>query len=196
MTINYQLIFSMNILMKLYLTQLEDECIDVQDDISTIYINDSEFTIADFGCDNGISTCSLALLFQQQVIGIDSNANAVAEAMAFIQCFLDTQNFQENFSYAENVFIERVNKIRNLKYIPMFTCGNVVSGENLPQNIKLAYCKRILNPIHEGDDNNSISGMEGVYFALKNITKCVFDDGWIVIIEKKAFDYQIGRAHV
>jgi SAM-dependent methyltransferase len=164
------------------LLRLQLEIEDIREDLRLLDVDFSSRKIGDFGCGDGFTTVSLAtLLHPKLAIGVDKNADEINQAKALLE---KIGRFRDDVAtHQDDYLMAVINSLANENPIIEFRTGNIVSDENLPTGLHLAYCKKVLVNIFRGAYNNAEDGWEGVCAAAKNIAYTVSPSGFIILIE-------------
>jgi SAM-dependent methyltransferase len=135
---------------------------ELREDLMGLPINEFK-KVGDFGCGWGFVTWSLMQeIPASECVGIDKfDPN-------------DPPTFSEGFS-REN--IQNWYKQIDAKNYPDFWQGDIVSGENLPLDLDLIYCKRVMHNIF------SNKGEDELARAIKHIAQALMPNGWFCLIE-------------
>jgi SAM-dependent methyltransferase len=183
-TMNEEDINAFNEDVKAFLNKVSDEKKLLGEDLKLIEHPLSNGKICDFGCGSGYTTYSLmSILNATEGIGIDIDPAAIHRAALWFKAIkLHKQlNAKENLS--DSVITQEANHILGIVKPPEFKVGNVVSGENLPSDVSLAYCRRLLVNIVHGNYHDNLSGAERAKLAIKNMVNSIIPGGWIVAVE-------------
>jgi len=176
--------------MQQFLDQLTLEREDVQDDLESVRLSVPKCRVGDMGCGWGFTTLSLTLeLRPSECIGIDQ---FVRDSIFGVPAFEDVQSL---FSVIRAGVIDQAsevqrddlrNDLRRLfqeGYYPVLRASDIVTGENLPSELDLVYCKKVLKNIFDGAYANPRSGAEAVASAIRNIAHAVKRGGQVCIVE-------------
>ena len=166
--------------------KLEKEDIE-QELVGLDFLKTSINQIGDFGCGWGYGTLSLMLqLNPSKCIGVDQFTGILdTPTLPNVQKLVNQlKNYYSHEIYRddENMGIENPFKNGNL---PSFQVGDVVTGvPRMPENIDLAYCKRVLFNIYSNEYNtNGESGESAVVSAITNIVHTLKQGGVFVLVE-------------
>lgn len=156
---------------------------DIREEFDLLGIPDTVSRICDFGCGNGITTFSLALEVEgSKCIGIDLFENK-ASPEKLNQYIEIVKTKCENMQSPKASFSTDLCKLILENRSPQFNRGNIVLNQNLPGNIHLAYCKKVLINILDKKYENIPSGEKGLLDGLKHINRSIKSDGWLCVIE-------------
>lgn len=172
--------------MKEFFKRLKLELEDVREDITSDEIVITAENAGDFGCGIGFSTLSLMILLNlSKSIGVDKDRNVIQYARTLYKQVKDSflsgkpENQEQMSSEIEYLTYDA------LKHGEVeFRIGNITSAKNLPRDLDLAYCRRILTPIYLSEYDNLLSGEFGVRSALERISLSIKPGGWLIVSEK------------
>jgi SAM-dependent methyltransferase len=158
---------------------------DIREEIDLLGIPHNQRRICDYGCGNGLTTFGLALETEgAKFIGVDlfdhdsqPTPEELNEYMAFIESEFD------RLSSPKNAFLEDLWVLAHEKRWPQFTRGNIVLNQNLPENIDMAYCKKVLVNFWGKEYKDTPSGEDGVRLGLNHLTKNLKPVGLMCAVE-------------
>ena len=176
--------------MQWFFERFELEREDLRQDLIGLDLNLSKCRIGDFACGWGYTTLGLMLELQcRDCIGVDRfKKNLILDVPSI-------QDVQEQFSEIKNMVLKKTNLSQNNGVIndihhllsnerfPGFQTGDIVAGDNLPSELDIVYCKRLLQNVFEGGYSNSCQGDDGVRLAVEHIAKAVKRGGLICLVE-------------
>jgi SAM-dependent methyltransferase len=166
-----------------FFERLKLEIEDIQYELKDAPVNISNPKVGDFGCGAGVTTLSLMLILQaNQCIGIDKKDYDTEQSFSKLRDALETFTNVEEGSLQQD--LQRLFRKTNG---PVFQIADVLEGQNLPNGLDFAYCKRLLCNIYGGDYENIINGEEGVWLAISNITKTLKQGGIFCVVETMDF---------
>jgi SAM-dependent methyltransferase len=156
---------------------------NIREELDSLEIQKENLKICDFGCGNGITTFGLALEAKGSVCtGVDlfneETGITIREISRYIEIVKDQYHQTVVNPYPDDLW-----KLINDNRTPKFQAGNIVLNKNLPNNIDLAYCKKVLINIMEKEYAGTPSGEQGLLAGLRNIAKCVRSNGWLCAVE-------------
>jgi hypothetical protein len=174
--------------MQKFFDKLKLEREDVREDLEGIDPKGSEWRRGDFGCGWGLPTLCLILeLHPSECIGIDPFVKEEildVPSIDEVQCqFAELRNYCSSDLLQDNCLEKDVRDLIDVGNLPRFLVSDVTNGSNLPSNLDLAYCKKLLYNIFKGDYPNDLKGEDGVITAIKNISSTIRLGGWICVIE-------------
>lgn len=148
---------------------------DLQEEFRILGIKKRKIRICDYGCGTGLTTFGLAIEVQSS------------------ECFgLDM--FTHKFGVNPNVILGYIGKLQREEHseifdlvesnrLPKFFEGNIVKNLNLPNNIDLAYCKKVLMNIYGKVYRGTKSGEIGLLQGIRNITETINSKRLLVAVE-------------
>jgi hypothetical protein len=186
-----------------FLERLRLELEDVQEDLKGIPVNTPNLRLGDFGCGSGYTTLSLMLvLHAAECIGIDKfTGKMLSPSLQAVQNQFDTMKntalLSSDNSSADSLIKEMLKLLTKGRW-PFFQQIDILKGSGLPNNLDLAYCKRVLGPIYDGEDDNLLKGEEAVNLAINNIVGSIRNGGLICLVERVAMDFApfLEQAHL
>jgi SAM-dependent methyltransferase len=152
---------------------------DIREEFDLLGINPKNARIGDLGCGDGLTTFGLALEASASVcIGIDLFSTKITPPE--IEQFIETVSFgcKDNYSYDPEI-CELITSQR----VPKFQQGNIVTNLNLPPDLDLAYCKKVLVNVFLKEYVGIPSGEQGLITGLSNIYQSLRPDGQLCAIE-------------
>jgi hypothetical protein len=171
-----------------FLERLKLEMEDVHDELSSVPLNMSFHRICDFGCGEGYTTLSLMLVLKaKECFGVDKFSDDVLSPSRqnIERVFGDLKDsILKELNFEEGSLQRELQRLFNEKETLVFQTGDILKGDNLPNNLDFAYCKRVLGNVFTGEYNNSPSGDEGVGLAIRNIAKNIKQGGIFCAVEK------------
>lgn len=171
-----------------FIERLKLEIEDIQDELFSIPLNMPISKICDFGCGEGYTTLGLMLALKAtECIGIDKFSNdLLSPSLQNVeQVFKNLQDSMvKSSSFKEGSLQQDLQRLFSKSGLPIFQEGDILKGENFPDNLDFAYCKRVLGNIYTGEYNNFPSGEEGVNLAINNIESAIRQGGIFCAVEK------------
>jgi SAM-dependent methyltransferase len=138
--------------------------------------------ISDFGCGFGFTTyCPTSILNITESIGVDLDPLLIDQANKWFKAIKLHIQFESEKILPDNIVYQRANMLLEVLQPPAFIVGDVISGENLPSGIALAYCRKLL-----GNYKDNLSGIDQARLAINNIAKNIVHGGWLVAVEESS----------
>lgn len=178
------------------LEQLRLELEDVQEDLKGIPLNTPDIRVGDFGCGQGYTTLSLMLvLHAAECFGIDKfSGQMLSPSLQEVQRRFDEIK-STVLSSLDDSSIDSLSKeiliLLNNNRWPLFRQNDILKGSDLPNDLDLVYCKRLLGPIYDGEDGNPIRGDAAVKLAIDNIAGSIRNGGLFCLVERSAKDFSL-----
>jgi hypothetical protein len=162
---------------------------DIRDELELLDLSVNALRICDFGCGNGLTTYSLALEVERsECIGVDKfDGESSPTLNAMLQYTLSVKSHCEDQKLPRETFPGDLCRLIHEQRAPQFRKGDIVLGQNLPHNVDVAYCKRILVNIFHGKHGNIPLGEEGLIMAINHISSSVRPEGLVCVIEYEGF---------
>lgn len=171
-----------------FFEHLKLEMEDIQDELFSVPLNTPIRKICDFGCGEGYTTLSLMLALKaNECIGIDKfSGDLLSPSLQRVeQVFKNLQDEMLNtFDFKEGSLQQDLQRLFSESGSPVFQGGDILKGDNFPDNLDFAYCKKVLGNIYTGEYNNVPSGEEGVSLAINNIARTIKQGGIFCAVEK------------
>jgi len=140
---------------------------DIREEFDLLGINYRQDRICDFGCGNGITTFGLALETQAaECIGVDLFSEEVKITPQEIDQLIETASIE---CKVKSKYRPEICELIATKRVPKFRQGNIVTNMNLPQDLDLAYCKKLLVNVFLKEYAGIPSGEQGLITGLRNI---------------------------
>ena len=170
--------------------RFEFEREDLRQDLIGLDLDLSKCRIGDFACGWGYITLGLMLELQcRECIGVDRfEKNPILDVPSI-------HDVQEQYNEIKNMVLQKTNSPQNNGVIndihhllsnecfPRFHTGDIVAGDNLPSELDVVYCKKLLQNVFEGGYSNSYQGNDGVRLAVEHIANAVKRGGLIILVE-------------
>ena len=154
---------------------------DIREEFDLLGINPRNFRICDYGCGNGLTTFGLALEAQaSECIGIDLFDQAVKITPRKIDQLVEAVSIQ---CKDKREYILEICALIAEKRVPKFQQGNIVKNFNLPTDLDLAYCKKVLVNVFMKEYSGTPSGEQGLLTGLGNIFESLRPNGLLCGIE-------------
>jgi len=172
---------------KAFFDKISETKKQLQEDLEVVELPWSNRKICDLGCGFGYTTyCLTSLLKTTQTTGIDIDPLAINQAENWFKAVKLYEQLTSEQELSDDVLTAEAKKILGIEQPPNFVVGDVISGENLPLNVSLAYCRRLLVNIVHGDYKDKLSGIERVKLVIRNITNTIVPEGWFVAVEESS----------
>ncbi len=172
-----------------YFRHLGLVCEDIQEELDLIGRPGDILKVCDFGCGQGLSTYGLALALPgSECIGIDRFDGESSPSLSTMLRYSDAvkQLCESDLSLKAGFPGELCRLLRETR-LPMFHRGDIVLGHNLPADVDLAYCKRVLINLFYRKHGEHPSGGEGLLTAIKHIARSVRPGGYVCTVEFDGF---------
>lgn len=148
---------------------------DIREEFVKLGISMAGIRICDFGCGTGLTTFGLALEVERsECFGVDLFDHQNGVTPKVIADLLKHIQGEEHPQITELIETDRV---------PAFIKGNIVKNENLPREIDLAYCKKVLANMYGKAYQDIESGESGLRKGLSNIAACINPRGFLAAVE-------------
>lgn len=171
-----------------FFERLKLELEDVQDELLSVPLNLPIRKICDFGCGEGYTTLGLMLALKAtECIGVDKfSGDLLSPSLQMVeQVFKNLQDSTlKALNFKEGSLQDDLQRLFRESGSPVFQNGDILKGDNFPDNLDFAYCKKVLGNIYTGEYNNSPNGEEGVSIAISNIAKKIRQGGILCAVEK------------
>lgn len=176
---------SLNDEVKAFFVEIEEQKKRIQKDLQAVELPLLNRKICDFGCGLGYTTyCLASILNATESIGIDSDPATIHKAGLWFKAVKLYKQLSTKEETTDEVLTQEANQMLRIVRFPEFLVRDVVSGEYLPSNIGLAYCRKLLVNILTGSYGNRISGIDGCRLAIQHIVKTIMPGGWFVAVEE------------
>ncbi len=170
---------------QVFLAEIKEQKKRIQEDLKAITLSSSDIRVCDFGCGCGYSTyCLASILNASQLIGIDSDPVVIHKANNWFKAVKLHKQLSVKEEIPDDILTQEANQILGIVKHPEFLVGNVVLGKDLPSDIDLAYCRRLLVNIGVGNYENNVSSINGCKLAIRNIVKTIKPGGLFVVVEE------------
>jgi hypothetical protein len=170
---------------KAFLVEVNEQKKRLQEDLKAIKHFSSDIKVCDFGCGFGHTTyCLSSILSATESIGIDSDPFAIHKASLWFDAVKLQKQLSVEEEISDDILTQETDRILEIVRPPEFLVRDVVSGKDLPSEIDLAYCRKLLVNIGVGNYENNVSGIAGCKLAIKNIVKTMTPGGWFVAVEQ------------
>ena len=177
---------SFNDEVKAFFVEIEEQKKRIQKDLQVVELPLLNRRICDFGCGLGYTTyCLASMLNATESIGVDTDPAIIHKASLWFKAVKLHKQLSAKEEATDEILTQEANQMLRIVQSPEFLVRDVVSGEDLPSNINLAYCRKLLVNILAGNYENNISGIDGCKLAIKNMAKTITPGGWLVAIEEK-----------
>ncbi len=155
-----------------FLDNVESARKELREDLANLPIGNAKYKVGDFGCGWGYNTWGLMFeIPNSESVGIDKfdpdNPPCIEDIFRSEKFSLEIVSKQfEEFGLSQGM------------HSPSVVKGDIVTGENLPENLDLIYCKRVMYNICTGDNGDA-----AILQAIKNISNAVVVGGWFCFVE-------------
>ena len=154
---------------------------DIKEEFDLLGINQKKPRICDFGCGNGLTTFGLAIERKEsECIGVDLFGKATKITPKEIAQIIETVSSE---CKNKSKYLQEICELIETSRIPKFQQGNIVNNINLPKDIDLAYCKKVLVNIFLKEYESIPSGEQSLTAGLRNIYHSLRPDGQLCVIE-------------
>ena len=179
----------MNSEVKKYFRHLDLVREDMREELALIDLPEKALTICDYGCGNGLTTYSLGLEVPgSKCIGVDRFDGESFPTLSTMMQYLEIiKSHCKDHTPTGKSFSDDLCRLIGEKRNPQFRRGDIVSGQNLPQGVDLAYCKRLLINIFHGKHGNELHGEDGLRAAINHIVNSLRPGGLVCVIEFEGF---------
>jgi len=156
---------------------------DIREELDLLGLSSQYQRICDFGCGNGLATYALALEIENaDCFGVD-----LIESEADLdQLHLHSKDIQQickEGKLPERFLNSDLYELQKEGHLPKFKKGNIVLIQGIPENIDLAYCKKVLINIRDKKYRKTSSGKDALLRALNNIAERLSPDGKLCVVE-------------
>jgi SAM-dependent methyltransferase len=173
--------------LKKYFRHFDLVCEDVREELEFMDLNETILRVCDFGCGKGLITYAFAVELEgSKCIGIDKFHGESVPTFGSITQYVGNLRLGCEGPSGENI-PEELCRLYHQGRLPIFQTGDLLLGDNFPNNLDLAYCNKVLVNIFLGKHGNELSEMEGVQAALSNISRSVKPGGYVCIVEFEGF---------
>jgi SAM-dependent methyltransferase len=153
---------------------------DIREEFDLVGKNPNRLKICDFGCGNGITTFGLAIEAKEsECIGVD----LFGEGSKITPVEIDQILKAIIFRFKDKEKCGQISELIDTGRAPEFRQENIVKNVNLPKDIDLAYCKKVLINIFSREYESIPSGENGLISGLRNINQCLNPDAQLLAIE-------------
>jgi SAM-dependent methyltransferase len=154
---------------------------DIREEFSLLGIKQRNPRICDFGCGNGLTTFGLAIESREsECLGVDLFGKVTKITPTEITQLIETVTTE---CKDKNKYHQEICELIEANRIPKFHQGNIVNNINLPQEIDLAYCKKVLVNIFLKEYEGFPSGEQSLIAGLGNIYQSLRPGGQLCVIE-------------
>jgi SAM-dependent methyltransferase len=158
---------------------------DIREEFELLEIQAAGKRICDFGCGSGITTFGLALeADDSECIGIDLFCEGTDTSPAVLNQYVEVVEHECQYKQSlESKFPDSLCKLIRKKRAPRFIQGDIVLDKNLPQEIDLAYIKKVLINIRDKKYGDAPSGKEALLRGLRHMPQGIKLGGWMIVVE-------------
>jgi SAM-dependent methyltransferase len=173
-----------------FIKRLELELEDIGQELECLPLSKPDCKIGDFGCGEGFATLSLMLhLDAFACTGVDKSETwqlpSIGEA-------------KRQFSTIEDSSIDslsvRVKHLLNDMRFPQFQLSDVLKSKDLPKDLDLAYCKKLLVNIDDPAYGNPPKSEDGLTRSINNIVNSLKQGGLFCLVEKISLKTHLMRS--
>lgn len=169
----------------IFLSRINEDKEQLQNDLADINLPLPTGKICDFGCGLGFTTyCLASILNATESVGIDVDPHSINQAKKWFEAIKLHTQFTSEMTLSDNIIYQKSNLLLGTLKPPEFVVGDVISGENLPSDITLAYCRKLLVNILHGNHKDNLHGIDRTRLAINNIVKTIAHGGWFVAVEE------------
>jgi hypothetical protein len=169
--------------MKDYFRYLDLVREDIREELKLLGYQPGRKKICDFGCGNGLTTFALAIEAEgSECIGVDLFDDGIPQP-DLNQYIESIKRFCSNLRHPFSREQEALCQLVASRRIPTFRVGNIVNNINLPENLDLAYCKKLFVNIYGKSYKDTPSGEDGLNAGLLNIRESLRRDGMLFVVE-------------
>jgi SAM-dependent methyltransferase len=167
---------------------------DIREEFDVLGIQEENLKICDFGCGNGLTTFGLALETKgSDCIGVDLFNEESTFSPTKISQFIEIVRGEcKNDSNEKNKFPLELCKLVENNQSPHFRKANIVLNQDMPKDIDLAYCKKVLINLKGKQYNDIPSGEKGLRIGLRNIAQSIRPRGLFCVIEYDR-EFELGK---
>jgi hypothetical protein len=160
---------------------------DIQQDLEGLPSIKPDCRIGDFACGSGYSTLGLMLEYHAiDCFGIDMSKSWQLPSMMQLRDDFNTVNDSDA---PTNDISKKVKQLLDGGCWPTFRQADILDIHNLPSDLDLIYCKRLLHSIYMEEYDNSPNGEEGVKVAINNMVSCLSPNGLLCLVEKPGINF-------
>jgi hypothetical protein len=158
---------------------------DIQEEFNVLCVPQNISRNCDYACGNGLTTFGLALENEgAECIGVDLFGQETAPTPEKLNQYMagiesECQHMQKTVDWFPGDFCRLVDENR----LPQFIRGNIVLDHNLPTDIDLAYCKKVLVNLLGKEYRGTPYGEDGLLLGLKHITQNLAPVGLLCTVE-------------
>jgi hypothetical protein len=168
-----------------FLSRIIENKEQLQNDLADIELPLPTGKICDFGCELGFTTyCLASILNATESVGADIDVSAINQAKKWFKAINLYIQFTSEKPLSDDIVYEKSNLLLGILKPPEFAICDVVSEENLPSDISLAYCRKLLVNIACGNYSDNIFDIDKVRLTIKNIAKKIVHGGWLIVVEE------------
>lgn len=170
-----------------FINNISNEKKLLQEDLKALELPLQVGNVSDFGCDCGLTTyCLTSIVNATKTIGIDNNPTSINRAMHWYEAVKWHIQLTNKETLSDDIMSQKANLLLGISRPPEFIVGDVISGENIPSEISLAYCRRLLVNIAHGKYEDNLSGVERARLAIKNMARKIISGGWFIALEESS----------
>ena len=164
---------------------------DIREEFEQLELHPRALRVCDFGCGSGISTFGLALEIPGAACtGLDLFGGEVTPD-TLERYVTAVRRHCQGQRRPWRPFPADLCKLLLEARSPRFIRGDIVGNRNLPADVDLAYCKKLLVNLRGEEPREGLSGEERLRIGLEQITQCIRPGGLLCAVE---YDRDFGLA--
>ena len=156
---------------------------DICEEFERLELHPKAWRVCDFGCGSGIFTFGLALEIPgAECMGLDLfDGDTTLEKLGKYVSVVRSQC--QSSELAEKPFPADLCRLVLETRSPRFIEGDIVGNQNLPGDVDLAYCKKVLVNLMGKGPGGGLSGKESLLLGLDRIAHSLRPGGLLCLIE-------------
>lgn len=167
---------------------------DIREEFDLLGIPRNMARICDYGCGKGLTTFGLALENEgAECTGVDLFDWETTPSMEKLDQYLAiVESKCQNAKESVDLFQDDLCRLVAENRLPKFIRGNIVLNQNLPPDIDLAYCMKVLVNLFGKKYKGTPSGEDGLLLGIKHIAQNLAPDGLLCVVEYDK-DFGLGK---
>jgi SAM-dependent methyltransferase len=167
---------------------------DIREEFDVLGVPQNISRLCDYGCGDGLTTFGLALEIQgAECIGVDLfDQESKPSPEKLDQYMASVERECHHSQAAVSGFPGDLCGLVSEKRLPQFIRGNIVLDHNLPSEVDLAYCKKVLLNLLIKEYKGTPSGEDGLLLGLKHIARNLIPGGLLCAVEYD-IDFKLGK---